>query len=226
MIVIARLEYELAYYDSAVHRFSHYTTRTPPYNCDSCYSHQRMIKGTGRNRNKRMSGDHPNYCIIEIGQNREESRRLEEISCHQNFSERPSTNADVKTLIVIITIIIKSGYGLNWLPQGLRYGPSKLNNALSQKELDIRRNHKVYRENQGKLESAIDSRRKTFVEVDIQRGILQGDELSPLLFVIVMVQPNHILRKCTGGYKLSKSQEKLNHQIYMDDIKLFAKKGK
>ena len=28
--VIARLEYELAYYDSAVHPFNHYTTRTPP----------------------------------------------------------------------------------------------------------------------------------------------------------------------------------------------------
>ncbi len=27
--VIARLEYELAYYDSAVHRFNHYATRTP-----------------------------------------------------------------------------------------------------------------------------------------------------------------------------------------------------
>ena len=34
MNVIARLEYELAYYDSAVHRFNHYTTRTPPfYSC-------------------------------------------------------------------------------------------------------------------------------------------------------------------------------------------------
>ena len=28
--VIARLEYELAYYDSAVYRFNHYTTRIPP----------------------------------------------------------------------------------------------------------------------------------------------------------------------------------------------------
>ncbi len=27
--IIARLEYELAYYDSAVHRFNHYTTKTP-----------------------------------------------------------------------------------------------------------------------------------------------------------------------------------------------------
>ena len=30
MNIIARLEYELAYYDSAIHRFNHYTTRTPP----------------------------------------------------------------------------------------------------------------------------------------------------------------------------------------------------
>ena len=30
MNVIARLEYELAYYDSAVHHFNHYTKRTPP----------------------------------------------------------------------------------------------------------------------------------------------------------------------------------------------------
>ena len=30
MNVILRLEYELPYYDPAVHRFNHYTTRTPP----------------------------------------------------------------------------------------------------------------------------------------------------------------------------------------------------
>ena len=30
MNVLARLEYELAYYDSAVHRLNHNTTRTPP----------------------------------------------------------------------------------------------------------------------------------------------------------------------------------------------------
>ena len=43
----------------------------------------------------------------------------------------------------------------------------------------------------------------------IQRGIFQGNMLSPLLFVIAMRPPNHILRKCTGGYKLTKSQGKL-----------------
>ena len=36
-------------------------------------SHQRLIKRTGGLGNKRMSGDHPNYNIIENGQNTEKS---------------------------------------------------------------------------------------------------------------------------------------------------------
>ena len=43
------------------------------YNWDSRYSHQRINKGTGGLGNKRMSGDHPNDYIIEIGQNTEKS---------------------------------------------------------------------------------------------------------------------------------------------------------
>ena len=41
-----------------------------------------------------------------------------------------------------------------------------------------------------------------------------------------MMPLNHILRKCTAGYKLSRSQEKINHLMYMDDIKLFTKNKK
>ena len=41
-----------------------------------------------------------------------------------------------------------------------------------------------------------------------------------------MMPLNHILRKCTAGYKLSRLQEKINHLMYMDDIKLFAKNEK
>ena len=37
---------------------------------------------------------------------------------------------------------------------------------------------------------------------------------------------NHILKKCTAGYKLSKSQEKITHLMYIDDIKLFVKNEK
>ena len=43
------------------------------YNWCSWFSHQRINKGTGGVENKRKSGDHPNYCIIEIGKNTEKS---------------------------------------------------------------------------------------------------------------------------------------------------------
>ena len=66
---------------------------------------------------------------------------------------------------------------------------------------------------------------RSIAETKIQRGIFQGDALSPLLFIIAMMPLNHILRKCTAGYKLSRSQE-VNHLMYMDDIKLFAKNKK
>ena len=61
---------------------------------------------------------------------------------------------------------------------------------------------------------------KCLAEGKIQRGIFQGDVLSPLLFVIVIMPLNHTLKKCTGGYKLTKSQEKIKHRMYMDDIKI------
>ena len=63
---------------------------------------------------------------------------------------------------------------------------------------------------------------KRLVELKILRGIFLGDALSPLLFVIAMMPLSYVQRKCTGGYKLHKSQEKINHLMYMDDIKLFA----
>ena len=37
---------------------------------------------------------------------------------------------------------------------------------------------------------------------------------------------NHIFRKCTAGYRLSKLQEKIKHLMYMDDIKRFVKNEK
>ena len=47
----------------------------------------------------------------------------------------------------------------------------------------------------------------------IQRRIFQGNALSLLLFIIAMMPLNHILRKYTAEYKLSWSQEKINHLI-------------
>ena len=68
--------------------------------------------------------------------------------------------------------------------------------------------------------------KKSLVEARIQRVIFQGDALSPLLFVIAMMSLNYIFRKCSAGYKLSKLQEKINHLMYMDGIKMFAKNEK
>ena len=63
---------------------------------------------------------------------------------------------------------------------------------------------------------------RSLAETKLQRGIFL-DVLSPLLFIIAMMPLKHILRKCTAGYRLSRSQEKINHLMYMDDIKLLAK---
>ena len=64
---------------------------------------------------------------------------------------------------------------------------------------------------------------RSIAEIKIQRVIFQGDAQSPLRYIIDMMPLNHLLRKYAAGYKLSRSQEKINHLMYMDDIKFFAK---
>ena len=59
--------------------------------------------------------------------------------------------------------------------------------------------------------------------VTIQRGIFQGDCLSPLLFVVCLLPMSIILRKCKAGYQLERGKTKINHLLFMDDLKLFAK---
>ena len=59
--------------------------------------------------------------------------------------------------------------------------------------------------------------------VKFRRGIFQGDSLSPLLLVIAMIPLNLVLRKMKIGYQFSSNKELINHLMFMDDIKLFAK---
>ena len=59
--------------------------------------------------------------------------------------------------------------------------------------------------------------------VDIKRGIFQGDSLSPLLFVIIMIPLSLILRDTRAGYQLKKKGCKINHLPFMDDLKLYGK---
>ena len=65
---------------------------------------------------------------------------------------------------------------------------------------------------------------KCLAEMKIQSWIFQVGALSPLLFLIAMTPLNHMLRKYTAGYEISKLQEKITH--LMAEIKLVVKKKK
>ena len=59
--------------------------------------------------------------------------------------------------------------------------------------------------------------------VDIKRGIFQGDSLSPLLFVMVMIPLSQRLNAMNEGYKLVNEGRSINHLLFMDDLKLYAR---
>ena len=63
---------------------------------------------------------------------------------------------------------------------------------------------------------------KNLGEVKISRGIFQGDSLSPLLFVMALIPLSNLLRKTAGGFNLNRSI-RLNHLLFMDDLKLYGK---
>ena len=114
-------------------------------------------------------------------------------------------------------------YGLDRLQKGIRYSPTKLDTTPSQNVQNvinfIEQTMKTWR-----VELTAGGR--SIAEAKIQRGIFQRDALSPLLFIIAMMPLNHILWKCAAGKQLSRSQKKINHLMYMDDIKLSAKNEK
>ena len=63
-------------------------------------------------------------------------------------------------------------------------------------------------------------------EVDIKRGIFQGDSLSPLVFLLAMIPLSLILRKAKAAYEFSGSKEKINHLLFMDDLKSYSRNEK
>ena len=63
-------------------------------------------------------------------------------------------------------------------------------------------------------------------EVCIKRGILQGDSLSPLLFVLALMPLTLVLTKVKAGYNIENGLPTINHLLFMDDLKLYGKKQK
>ena len=66
---------------------------------------------------------------------------------------------------------------------------------------------------------------KKLEEFDIRRGIFQGRSLS-MLFVLHMVPLTLVLRRAKVGSERGNKAFKLNHLLFMDDLKLFAKEKK
>ena len=63
-------------------------------------------------------------------------------------------------------------------------------------------------------------------EVEIKHVIFQGDFLSPLVFVLALILSSLILRKAKAAYELSESKEKINHLLFMHDLKLHSRSEK
>ncbi len=61
-------------------------------------------------------------------------------------------------------------------------------------------------------------------KIDINRGIFQGDSLSPLWFCLALNPLSTILNSSKYGYEIKSrhSSYRLSHLAYMDDIKLYA----
>ena len=58
--------------------------------------------------------------------------------------------------------------------------------------------------------------------VNIRRGIFQGDSLSPLLFIVVILPLTLVLQKTKAGYRLVRDTKPISHLLFMDDLKLYG----
>jgi hypothetical protein len=59
--------------------------------------------------------------------------------------------------------------------------------------------------------------------IKINRGIFQGNTLSPLLFCIALIPLTNELNRSKCGYQVYGTERKINHSLYMDDLKLIGR---
>ena len=58
------------------------------------------------------------------------------------------------------------------------------------------------------------------IPVRFKRGCFHGDTLSPLLFCLCIALLSHSLSQ-VGGFKSEFRNERITHQVYIDDVKLY-----
>ena len=81
-------------------------------------------------------------------------------------------------------------------------------------------------ESMGLWKTVLTASGKVLGDVDIRRGIFQGDSFSPLLFIMVMIPLSILLKREGLGYSFGPDGKVLNHLLFMDDLKLFGKSEK
>ena len=70
------------------------------------------------------------------------------------------------------------------------------------------------------------SRNSELAKVEFKGGIFEGDSLPALVFILVLIPLSLILRKAKAAYEFSESKEKINHLLFMDDLKLYSRSEK
>ena len=59
--------------------------------------------------------------------------------------------------------------------------------------------------------------------IQIGRGIFQGESLSPLFFCIALIPLTNELNRGDCGYQVHRTERKISHLLYMDDLKLLGR---
>lgn len=60
------------------------------------------------------------------------------------------------------------------------------------------------------------------VQVNTKRRMLQGDFLSPLLFLITLISLTVVCRAAKLGYLSEKGRKDFNHMLFLDDVMLYS----
>ena len=60
-------------------------------------------------------------------------------------------------------------------------------------------------------------------EVNIRRGFFQGDPLSLLLVIVTMIPMTRVIERMEVEYQIKKGGSRINHLMFIDDIKLFKR---
>ena len=86
--------------------------------------------------------------------------------------------------------------------------------------IDFQKAYELLKRSMQSWRTVLFSGKNKLGKVNIRWGIFQGYSLSPLLFVVALIPVTIILRTLKQGYSFGKGKERLNHLLFMDDLKL------